>query len=550
MNTTQQAATKAGKFVLLVLAAGQFLMTLDSSVMNVSIATVANDVGTTIAGIQSAITLYTLVMASLMITGGKIGAIIGRRKAFGIGLVIYSIGSFITAIAPTLPVLILGWSVLEGIGAALIMPAIVALVASNFAPEQRSGAYGMIAAAGAIAVAAGPLIGGAFTTFASWRWVFIGEVILCLTILAFLRKVNDIPPATKPHIDVIGALLTMIGLSMAVFGVLRSSEWGWIQPKPDAPALFGVSLTLWLIFGGLLVLYAFVQWQEHRVKTGREPLLRMEMLSNTQLTGGLVLFLFQFMVQAGTFFVIPLFLSVVLELSALATGVRLVPLSLSLLATALLIPKLWPRANPRRVVRIGLIMLFAGAMVLVSGFDLEADATIVTVPMLLMGIGIGALASQLGAVTVSSVPDEESAEVGGLQNTATNLGASLGTALVGSVLIASLTASFIGGVQQNPDIPDSVKTQVNTELTSGIPFISNTALRSGLQEAGVPDELATEIIDENTSARIAALQISMAFVAGIALIALFMTGRIPNKAIGSAQPEAERQARSAAKAAR
>jgi hypothetical protein len=170
--------------------------------------------------------------------------------------------------------------------------------------------------------------------------------------------------------------------------------------------------------------------------------------------------------------------------------------------------------------------------------------------MLLMGIGIGALASQLGAVTVSSVPDEESAEVGGLQNTATNLGASLGTALVGSVLIASLTASFIGGVQQNPDIPDSVKTQVNTELTSGIPFISNTALRSGLQEAGVPDELATEIIDENTSARIAALQISMAFVAGIALIALFMTGRIPNKAIGSAQPEAERQARSAAKAAR
>lgn len=397
----------------------------------------------------------------------------------------------------------------------------------------------MIAAAGAIAVAAGPLIGGAFTTFASWRWVFVGEVILCLTILLLLRKINDTQVTKKPQIDVVGALLTMAGLSMAVFGVLRSSEWGWVQPKPDAPNILGVSLTLWLIFAGMLVLYGFVQWEEHRVKIGKEPLLQMEMLGNKQLSGGLTMFLFQFMVQAGTFFVIPLFLSVVLELTALATGVRLVPLSISLLLTAILIPKLRPKASPRRVVRVGLLMLFAGAMVLVSGLDLEADATIVTVPMLLMGIGIGALASQLGAVTVSALPDEQSAEVGGLQNTATNLGASLGTALVGSVLIASLTASFISGVQENPDIPDSVKTQVSTELASGIPFISNTALSSSLQEAGVDQALADEIIEENTSARIAALQVSMAFVAGIALIALFLTGRIPNIAIGSADPAAE-----------
>ena len=169
-----ETAVKGTGLVLLALASGQFLMTLDSSVMNVSIATVAKDVGTTVTGIQTAITLYTLVMASLMITGGKIGAIIGRRRAFAIGLIIYSIGSFTTAIAPNLTVLIIGWSFLEGIGAALIMPAIVALVAANFPPARRSAAYGMIAAAGAIAVAAGPLIGGAFTTYLSWRLVFIG----------------------------------------------------------------------------------------------------------------------------------------------------------------------------------------------------------------------------------------------------------------------------------------------------------------------------------------------------------------------------------------
>src|SRR3954454_4651512 len=170
--------------VLLTLCAGQFLMMLDTSVMNVSIATVAKDVDTTVTGIQTAITLYTLVMAALMITGGKVGQILGRKRAFAIGCIIYGCGSLTTALAPSLAVLILGWSVLEGIGAALILPAIVALVASNFARAERPRAYGLVASAGAIAVAAGPLIGGVFTTYASWRWVFAGEVVIVLAILA------------------------------------------------------------------------------------------------------------------------------------------------------------------------------------------------------------------------------------------------------------------------------------------------------------------------------------------------------------------------------
>src|SRR6266487_1216402 len=184
-------ATKGAGIVLLTLASGQFLMTLDSSVMNVSIATVAKDVGTTVTGIQTAITLYTLVMATLMLTGGKIGAIIGRRRAFSIGCVIYAAGSLTTALALNLGVLIIGWSLLEGIGAALIMPAIVAMVSGNFAPERRSRAYGLIAAAGAIAVAVGPLIGGAVTTFVTWRLVFVGEVVIALVILILARRIRD-----------------------------------------------------------------------------------------------------------------------------------------------------------------------------------------------------------------------------------------------------------------------------------------------------------------------------------------------------------------------
>jgi MFS family permease len=193
-----EAPAKGTGLVLGTLAAGQFLMTLDSSVMNVSIATVAKDVGTTVTGIQTAITLYTLVMAMFMITGGKVGSILGRRRAFAIGCVIYGVGSLTTALAPNLAVLILGWSLLEGLGAALILPAIVALVAGNFPPRGRPRAYGLVMAAGAIAIAVGPLIGGFATTYFSWRWVFVGEVVVVLGILVLARRVQDPHPSADP----------------------------------------------------------------------------------------------------------------------------------------------------------------------------------------------------------------------------------------------------------------------------------------------------------------------------------------------------------------
>src|SRR5215218_8968140 len=227
--SSTRAAGVAGA-VLLTLAAGQFLMALDSSVMNVSIATVADDLDTTVTGIQGAIVLYTLVMAMLMVTGGKIGSIIGRKRAFTIGLVIYCSGSLTTAIAPNLGVLLFGWSILEGIGAALIMPAIVALVAGNFPASGRPRAYGLVGAAGAIAIAVGPLIGGLATTYASWRWVFAGEVLIGAAILLFSRRVVDAPVAKRPRLDVLGSLLSAVGLGLMVIGVLQSSTWGWLLP--------------------------------------------------------------------------------------------------------------------------------------------------------------------------------------------------------------------------------------------------------------------------------------------------------------------------------
>jgi EmrB/QacA subfamily drug resistance transporter len=538
MTTAELAATERASgatMVLLTLAAGQFLMTLDSSVMNVSIATVAKDVGTTVTGIQGAITAYTLVMAALMITGAKIGAIIGRKRAFALGCIVYGCGSFTTALAPSLPVLLFGWSLLEGIGAALILPAIVALVASNFPVARRPAAYGLVAAAGAVAVAVGPLIGGFCTTYLSWRVVFAGEVVVVLVILLLTRRIADAPPAEqRPELDVVGAALSALGLGLLVFGVLRSGEWGWIQPRSGGPSWANLSPTVWLILAGLFVIWLFSRWEIRRHDRGQEPLVRPGLLRNRQLSGGLVMFFFQYLVQAGLFFVVPLFLSVALGLTAVATGVRLLPLSLTLLAAAIGIPRLFPNVSPRLVVRSGLLSLLAGTVVLLAALDPDAGAEIVFVPMLLVGLGIGALASQLGAVTVSAVPDEDTPEVGGVQNTMTNLGASLGTALAGSLLIATLSTSFLTNIQQNPAIPASATQQAQVELEGGVPFVSDDDLEAALDDAGVAPATADAAMDAYTDARLAGLRSALAILAVLATLALFLAQLIPTRQPGAA----------------
>jgi MFS family permease len=529
VSRTSERATGAAGIVLLTLASGQFLMTLDSSVMNVSIATVAKDVGTTVTGIQTAITFYTLVMASLMITGGKVGQILGRKRAFSIGCIIYGSGSLITALAGSLPVLMLGWSVLEGVGAALIMPAIVALVASNFAKGERPRAYGLVASAGAIAVAAGPLIGGLFTSYLTWRLVFAGEVLVVLVILALTRRMADTPPEEGARLDLGGTALSALGLGLVVFSILRLGTWGFVQPKPGSPEWLGLSPVIWLMLAGGVVLWIFMWWENHRLAHGRAALVDPAMLRNRTLQGGLTAFFFQYLLQGGLFFVVPLYLSVALGLSAIQTGVRLLPLSITLLLAAAGVPKVFPNASPRRVVQIGFLALFASLVILVAALDAGAGPEIVTWPMLLAGLGVGALASQLGSVTVSSVPDEQSGEVGGVQNTMTNLGASIGTALAGALLVSALTASFLSGVQNNPDVPKNLSSKAQVELGGGIPFLSDKDLEQALDDAGVAGPTADAIVDENATARLAGLRTALSLLAGVALVALFFTRKIPTR---------------------
>jgi hypothetical protein len=266
---------------------------------------------------------------------------------------------------------------------------------------------------------------------------------------------------------------------------------------------------------------------------GAEPLVSPSMFGYRQMTGGLTMFFFQYMVMMGLFFVIPLYLSVALGLSAIETGIRITPLSLTMLLAAAGVPRFFPAASPRRVVEASLVAAILGLVVLASAMDVGASAEIVTLPLLLIGLAMGGLASQLGSVTVSAVPDDKSPEVGGLQNTATQFGASLGTALAGSVLIAALTASFVSGIAQNPNVPPAVSSQATVRLSPGIPFISDAQLTSALQTAGVDPVTAQAVMEEYEQARLAGLRVALGLLALIAVIALFFTGPIPRQQPGA-----------------
>jgi Na+/melibiose symporter-like transporter len=319
---------------------------------------------------------------------------------------------------------------------------------------------------------------------------------------------------------------------MAVFAILRAGTWGFVQPKPGAPEWLGLSPSIWLILAGAATLALFATWENRRATRGQAVLVDLSMLGNLQLRAGVISFLFMFLVLAGTFFAVPLYLSIALGISAIETGVRLLPLSLSLFAFATLVPRLRPTASPRRVVRMGFTLAFGGLVLLVALLDASAGAEIITWPMLLTGAGLGMMASQLGAVTVGAVPDEQSGEVGGLQNTGSQLGSSIGTALAGALLVSALTASFFTGVQSNPDVPESVVAEAQTQLAGGVPFISDEDLESSLADADVPTETADAIVSANEESRIDGLRVAIAALALLALLGIAFTGNLPTK-----QPE-------------
>lgn len=529
--------------ILAILATTQFLMTLDTSVMNVSIATLVEDLDTSVTTIQGIITAYTLVMAAAMISGGKLGIIIGQRRALRLGLVIYGAGSAVTAIAPNALVLLLGWSLLEGLGAALIMPTVTGIVAETFDRSSRTRAYGTIAAASAIAIAVGPIVGGLATTYASWRLVFVAEVIIAGLLLVGTRVVRDGTATRRAAFDGIGAALSAVGVALVIFAILQSSAWGWVLPRipegsQSTPAIAGLSPVVWMLAAGIAVLWLFAAWLARRRDRQREPLIDPTLLGVPRLTNGLVILLLQFLIMMGMFFAMPLYLSIVLGLDAFQTGVRLLPLSLALVITAPLAPRLLRRVPVNRIVQAGLAAMAVSALILAARFDASADVANTLLPFILMGIGMGLLGSQIGALIVSAVPQERSGEVGGLQYTAQNLGSSIGTALIGALIVASLGTFLTRGIAEAPLSDPVIEERIGVHVAGGVDFLSDDQVEAILTAEGVPPADQAAIIERNADARLGALRVAMVALALLAGAALLFSVRLPRRPVGELEEAA------------
>jgi EmrB/QacA subfamily drug resistance transporter len=518
---------------LVILAAAQFLMVLDQAVMNVSISQLVEDFDTNVTTIQAIITLYSLVMAMLMVTGGKIGDRIGRKRAFVIGLVIYGCGSALTAASFSVASLALGWSILEGIGAALVLPALAALIAGNYAERQRVVAYAVIGGVAGAGIAVGPILGGWATTELSWRVVFAGEVVIVVAILVFRRLLADAPnPGKAPQIDVLGAVMSAAGLGLIVLGVLQASSWGWVKPKNSPVEPFGFSLTPFLVLGGVGLLVLFARWQHAREDAGRDPLVHLALLRIDALRSSLGTFVAQNLILMGVFFAIPLYLQLVLGLDALDTGIRMLPVSVAMFVTSMAGSWLATRFAARAIIRAGLAVLLIAVLGLLGTIEPELDSGAFAAAMAFLGIGLGLIASQLGNVIQSSVDAGGRGEAGGLQYTAQQLGSALGVALIGAIVLSALVTTFAQKVGDDDRISEEISSQVEVAVNSDVSFVPSSEVEAAATQAGIDAATVDALVENYEESQLFALKAGLLATGAIVVLSFAFTTHLP-----SAKPE-------------
>ncbi len=444
-NTLTRAAPVSGQ-VLAPLALAQFICSYAASNMNVAISNIAHDLGTTVNGVQTAITLFTLTMAALMIPGSKLTDIWGRKFCFILGLIVYGLGALLAAIASALGTMIVGYSLLEGIGSALLIPPVYILVTVSFTSlSSRAKAFGIVSAAGGIGSAAGPLIGGLITSTISWRASFIVQVLVVAGILVLGRQIID--PARegpKPRFDIVGAVLSAAGLFFVVLGILQSGNYGWFTASKDFAIgtivvihKGGISPVWPFIAIGALILLWFFLHISSRERAGKEPLLSLRLFRNRTCNLGLVTQNIQWLILQGSFFVISVFLQTVRHFNAIQTGLFLTPAIIGVLFSSLIAGRLAKNHSQTTLIRAGFVLTLFGMILLLVLANVTTSNLAFAPGLLLMGLGIGVMLTASVNVVQSSFPEKDQGEVSGLSRSISNLGSSLGTAIVGSVLVAA-----------------------------------------------------------------------------------------------------------------
>jgi MFS family permease len=452
-TTVDQVAGRSAispQAMLLPLVLAQFICSYAASNMNVAITDIAKDLGTTVSGVQVAITVFTLTMAALMIPGSKLSDIYGRKVCFTIGLAVYGVGALIAAAAPGLGVLVVGYSLLEGIGTALLIPPVYILATVFFADmTSRARAFGSISAAGGIGAAAGPLIGGLITTTTSWRVSFVVQALVVGLILVLSRRIVD--PGVqgpKPKFDLLGAVLSAAGLFFVVVGILQAGTYGWITAKQDfvigsvvvLPTGSISPVWLFVLIGFLLLAWFF--WHIRSMeRAGKQPLLSTRMFQNRVANLGLITQTSQWLVLLGLSFVVSVFLQTVGGYSAIETGLILTPATIGILVSSLAAGRLAQRYSQVVLIRGGFIATIVGLalqIVLVSG----ASNVLAFAPGLLVsGLGVGVMLTSSVNVVQSSFPERDQGEISGLSRSVSNLGSSLGVAIAGTIIVAQLAGN-------------------------------------------------------------------------------------------------------------
>jgi EmrB/QacA subfamily drug resistance transporter len=503
-------AARSTQRLAILLAMAMFVLVVDTSLMNVSIAAVVQDLDTTVSSVQSAIALEALVSAAFILIGSKVGDLIGRKRAYVLGLLGYAIGALSMAVAQSLIPIIIFWAVVGGIGASLLLPAMQSLIHGNFeGPAQRK-AYALVGAAAAIAAAVGPLLGGFITTYLSWRVGFLLEVVIIAIVLSGIRLVHDVPYTGPRHIDLVGAVLSILGMGGIVLSILV-----WQEGGESVGALLAI---------GAIAMAGLARWLLRRARQHKPTLIDPELFRSKVFRLGITGQMLQQIALGGIMIALPIYLQMVLEYNALEAGLSLAPLSLTMFGVAILAGRRAGRRRPSAIIRAGFLLFTLGVLILLPIVPRADSGWWLLIPLAIAGSGLGLLVSQLNNYTLAPITEERVSEAAGVNSAAGSFGLSFGLAFAGAIMLAALSITFTDMAQASTVLAPAEQQRVADALEEDAQVLSNTQLQQQL--AGQPQEVQDEILRINTDARPLALQVALLIPLLAGLVGLFNAFRM------------------------
>lgn len=492
-TTSSEKEAVFDRRLALLLAMAMFVLVFDTSLMNVSISSVVHDLGTTVSSVQAAIALEALVSAAFILIGSKVGDLIGRKRAYVIGLLGYAVGALAMTLAQSVTAIVVFWAVVGGLGASLLMPAMQSLIHGNFQGAAQKRVYSLVGASAAVAAAIGPLLGGFITTSLSWRVGFLLELVIIAIVLLGSGRIHDVPYTGPRQVDTIGAVLSVLGMGGVVIGILAWQEGG------DAVAE--------LLIVGAIGLGSLAWWLLRRKREEKPTLLDPDLFRSKMFRFGISGQLLQNIALGSAMIVLPIFLQMVLEYNALLTGISLAPLSLTMFGVAILAGKKAGKRRPSRIIRTGFALLSVGIVLLIAVVPRVDSGWYLAVPLVIMGAGLGLLVSQLNNYTLSPITDERVSEAAGVNSASGSFGLSFGLAFAGAIMLATLSITFTNMADNSPVLSPAEQQQVAQGLEEDAEVMTNTELAELL--ADQPADVRAEIIRINTDARPFALQVAL-----------------------------------------